>query len=320
MTKLFSVARLGEPSQPRPAVYEDRAAHIAALVARKPAPAAEHIAADPSPSPAAPEPWWREMRHQRSAEVFGMAARSEFPDRLPLESIIALASLTLGGVCAPQELTEIRNRVGSLVAAGLLQPGDDHLFGHEAVRAVLPMLALPEHGALAAWAGRISAAAVTVPEATAKPEAAPPRAQEPKRAKVERVAPQVKSDVDEFQKRVPGDLKKKLKPLNFPARVKQGAAALGVAVRLGQDSYSASTVIEALILLQVLPEAARGNDDTAAAIRTYYRSEGVEWKSRARADRGAAEQLVRCYREGERIAEERSNASATDKRKAFARV
>ena len=159
MTKLFSVARRDDPSQPRPAVYAGRAEHIAALVARKPAPAPEHIAADPtpspspSPSPAAPEPWWREMRRQRTAEVFGMAARSEFPDRLPLESIIALASLTLDGVCAPQDLAAIRKRVDSLLTAGLLQSGDDHLFGHEAVRAVLPTLALPEGAALVAWLG-----------------------------------------------------------------------------------------------------------------------------------------------------------------------
>lgn len=155
MTKLFSVARLGEPSLPRPAVYEDRAAHIAALVARKPAPAPEHIAADPSPSPspAAPEPWWRDAQRRTKAEMFGRAVRGEYHTRLPLESIIALASLTLDGACALQELAAIRKRVDSLLAAGLLQPGDDHLFGHEAVRTVLPMLALPEGTALGAWLG-----------------------------------------------------------------------------------------------------------------------------------------------------------------------
>ncbi|EPZ14892.1 hypothetical protein M622_17690 [Thauera terpenica 58Eu] len=85
--------------------------------------------------------------------MFGRAVRGEYPTRLPLESIIALASLTLDGAWAPQELAEIRKRVDSLLAAGLLQPGDDHLFGQEAVREVLPALALPEGAALVAWLG-----------------------------------------------------------------------------------------------------------------------------------------------------------------------
>ena len=318
MTKLFSVARRDDPSQPRLAVYAGRAEHIAALVARKPAPAPEHIAADPSPSPV--EPWWREMCRKRNVEAFRLAVAGGFSDRLTLDEVTILAGLTVEGMADRSVTDKIRGRLSRLVDVGLLQQGADGLISRESIRSAWGRLDLPEHGALAAWAGRISTAAETVREATAKPEAVPARAQEAKRAKVEKVAPQVKSDVDEFQKRVPGDLKKKLKPLNFPARVKQGAAALGVAVELGQDSYSARTVIEALILLKILPEAARGNDNTATAIRTYYRSEGVEWTSRARADRSAAEQLVRCYRGGERIAEEQSNASATDKRKAFARV
>lgn len=121
-----------------------------------------------------------------------MAVRGEFPDRLPLESIIALASLTLDGVCAPQDLAEIRKRVDSMLAAGLLQPGDDHLFGHKAVRAVLPMLALPEGTALAAWLGAEAPAkrrgsgaetkavnrAATVQEARTRDAAAQPWAQE----------------------------------------------------------------------------------------------------------------------------------------------
>ncbi|MDD2991807.1 MAG: hypothetical protein PHI64_22985 [Zoogloea sp.] len=80
MTKLFSVATRGEPVQARPAVYAGRAEHIAALVARKPAPDPEHIAADPPP--AAPEPWWRDEQRRIKAEMFGRAVRGEYPTLL----------------------------------------------------------------------------------------------------------------------------------------------------------------------------------------------------------------------------------------------
>ncbi len=188
----------------------------------------------------------------------------------------------------------------TLARANRLTLDEDRRVTPEALSAVLPDLkaaGLEPGEALLAWLRDAE---------SMSSEAAPVPAQEGERTKAEKATPQVKSDADEFQKRVSGDLKKKLKPLNFPARVKQGAEALGATVELGQVPYSAPTVIEALILLQVLPEAARGDKDTATAIRTYYKSEGVEWKSRARADRSAAEQLVRCYREGERIAEEQS--------------
>lgn len=157
MIKLFSVARRDDPSQPRPAVYAGRAEHITDIATQGATQESEPV----SPSRAPHEPWWREVQRASTAEVFRRAVAGDLPNKLHLESVVALAGLTFEGMADKRTTDGVRWRLSRLVEAGWLQPDSDGLISREGVTAVWPELALPERGALALWAGKTASVATT---------------------------------------------------------------------------------------------------------------------------------------------------------------
>lgn len=170
---MFSIAS-ARPSEPRTQPIDERREYLKSFVEKLSRTVvdvptdADSVVVRPAQSAEAsrPEPWWREARRQKNREVFGMAARGEFPDSLPVGSVAALASLTLGGVTG--DFAAILERVIATVQAGLLQPDANGLLGRKAVREVAARLELQPGSALAAWLDAEPAAEATAQPAPAK--------------------------------------------------------------------------------------------------------------------------------------------------------
>lgn len=245
--------------------------------------------------------------------IYARALAGDYRGSLLISTVAMLASASL---TCPDGDSAIETRwweaLHALSQAGLLVLGADHKVSPEAFAAVLPTLkakGLEPGEALGAWL-----VAAVPPGAVQAPTP------QDERQKVDRGPTAPRGGADELLKRVPAELRVKLRRLNLLDHVRTGADALGAVVTLGDGDYSASTVVEVLIRLQALPEDARGARETATAIRTYYRDEGVEWKSRAQSNPEAVDQVVRCYREGQRIADQQASVSAAEKRKAIVGV
>jgi hypothetical protein len=301
MIKSFSVARPGgTASQPRLPIRRELAEHISQLAARYAVPDFEPRTVERQTAEL-PEPWWRSMRREKAVEYFRRAVAGGFPDRLPLDSVVALAGLTAEGVADKPTIDKIRERLSGLLEVGLLRQDGDGLISRESVRSAWDDLGLPDRGALAFWSGEAA-----VGEAVQqKPKI--------KNTKSDKGAEKLRSGADELLKRCPEWLKEKLRPLAFLDCVMEGAKALRKTLQVGDADLSASVVVAALKKLGVIP-LNQSEKTMQDAIRAYFHH--VEWRSRAKATAcpDAVSELAECFLEGQRIAKGLADETANLRR------